>query len=123
MARDFVGERVGLLRRLTVWGPWAVLVAARLLFTPTAMTDPARRSLSVLTMLAGLVGLVAWFVGRRWPRAWPWAALAAIIVAFWVAIVGAVRVGSGAPLEWFLLPYLWALAVVGVLFRGRVLAP
>jgi hypothetical protein len=117
MAEDLIASRVALVRRLTLWGPWAVLVAARLLFEGAVFTEAGRRSLSLLIMLAGLVGLAAWLLGRRSPRARRWAALVAMLAAFWVAVVGAVRVGDGAPLEWFVLPYLWALAVVGVLFR------
>lgn len=118
MATDLLTERLHLVRRLTLWGPWAVLLGARLLFEGGGFSEAGRRSLSLLIMLAGLVGMAAWLVGRRSPRAQRWAALVAMLAAFWVAVVGAVRVGDGAPLEWFVLPYLWALAVVGVLFRA-----
>jgi hypothetical protein len=117
MAIDLLMERLRIVRRLTLWGPWAVLAAAPLLFEGAGFSEAGRRSLSLLIMLAGLVGLGAWLVGRRSPGARRWAALVAMLAAFWVAVVGAVRVGDGAPLEWFVLPYLWALAVVGVLFR------
>ncbi len=118
MSDSFVHTRVALVRRLALWGPWAVLAfctVARRDVVP--MTEATRSVLSAALLIAGALGLVAWMVVRRAPRWWDWAAVIATTLAFWVAVLGALHVGRGARLEWFLLPYLWVLAVTGVLFR------
>ena len=118
MPDSFLLSRVRLVRRLALWGPWAVLAfSAVTQQAPQPMTDATRTVLSVALLIAGAVALVAWIAVRGRARWWPWGAALATTFAFWVAVLGAMHVGRGARLEWFVLPYLWVLAVTGVLFR------
>jgi len=118
MRDSFVHSRVVLVRRLALWGPWAVLAFLAVTWgDPIPMTEATRSVLSAALLIAGALGLVAWIVVRRVPRWWAWGAVIATTLAFWVAVLGALHVGRGARLEWFVLPYLWVLAVTGVLFR------
>jgi hypothetical protein len=118
-------KRLRWMRAATVAAPWVTLVAFagfRMYGGAEPPLDPFpaadRDSFTVFWLGSGAVSVIAWVVARvsLSPNAATWAAQGCYPLAMWVALFGAAAAGRGAGFTWFLLPYLWALAVVYALF-------
>ncbi|HKS05582.1 MAG TPA: hypothetical protein VJR92_04640 [Gemmatimonadaceae bacterium] len=119
-------KRLALLRTTAVVAPWIaafVFAAVSYGISPVApyadgFPSGARRLLTGCLFGSGVLSILVWVALRtpRSPRTLAAAMTACYVGALWVAVLGAAAWGRGAALGWFVMTYVWALAVVFALF-------
>jgi hypothetical protein len=121
-----LSRRLRRLRMVAIVVPWLTLAAFGAMSIgpggggPYAMgfPDDDRRLLTGMLLGSGALSILAWITVRRSTSATAHGVATTVcyVAAIWVAVLGAAASGRGASFVWFVVCYVWTMAVVWGLF-------